>query len=364
MRRFILSCAAVIALFPATSWAQGDAATAFASRDFATAKALWQSEAADGSAEAMLGLGLLADRGFGQKRDFDVAFDWYLQSASLGLAEAQFNVAIMLDAGLGRARDAAEAQIWYTRAALRGHARAQYNLGLLYEAGDGITRNLALAAYWFGQAAREVPAAAQKDVRPVPASGSLMSPNLTFAEVGPSQVEFVWNADPNANATHLVEVIEAPNYEENYRAPAISVITVGSGILDPSALSADNAVWRVANIADDASDYAASDWSGTPGIAPPLGRVTLIYDPTVPSMQAAADVFARDLRNAGYWLQLNAEPAKAFENFYVSFGYASDQSLAEAIASFLPSSGQAAPSKQLAGKTQPGEIIVNLTAFR
>lgn len=364
MKNFILSCAVSIALLPATCWAQVDAAAAFANRDFATAKALWLSEAADGSAEAMLGLGLLADRGFGQQRDFDVAFDWYLQAASLGLAEAQFNVAIMLDAGLGRRRDVEEAQIWYTRAALREHARAQYNLGLLYETSDGIASNPALATYWFGKAAQTVPAAAQKEVMQVTASRTLAAPDMTFDNVSTSQVELVWNADPNATATHLVEVIEAPRFDESYDAPTISVSTVASGILDLNGLQSTDAIWRVVNLASDDTDYAASEWSSSEGIEPPRGRITLISDPAVKSMENAVSVFASALRQAGYWVQLTDEVSMQSDNFYVSYGYASDQHLAQAVAEFLPSTEQIIPAKQLLRSMQPGEVVVNLGAFR
>jgi hypothetical protein len=364
MKNFILSCAVSMALLPATSWAQGDAASAFAGRDFATAKALWLSEAADGSAEAMLGLGLLADRGFGQQRDFDVAFDWYLQAASLGLAEAQFNVAIMLDAGLGRERDVEEAQIWYTRAALRDHARAQYNLGLLYETGDGIAPSPALAAYWFGKAAQTVPAAAQKDLAQVSASRTLAAPDVTFNEVGTSHVELLWNTDPSANATHLVEVIEAPSGGENYGVPTLSVKTVASGILAMSDLPTEHAIWRVVNLTNDDTDYAAADWSSNQGIEPPKGRITLFSDPAVKSMQDAASVFASSLRQAGYWVQITDDVSKQSDNFYVSYGYASDQQLAQAVAEFLPSTEQITPAKQLLRSMQPGEVVVNLGAFR
>ncbi|WP_055685433.1 tetratricopeptide repeat protein [Loktanella sp. 5RATIMAR09] len=364
MKNVILSCAVSIALLPATSWAQEDAASAFASRDFATAKAVWLSEAADGSAEAMLGLGLLADRGFGQQRDFDVAFDWYLQAAELGLAEAQFNVAIMLDAGLGRERDVGEAQMWYTRAALRDHARAQYNLGLLYETGDGIVSNPALAAYWFGKAAQTVPAAALREVTQVTASRTLAEPDMIFDNVSTSQVEIVWNADPNANATHLVEVIEAPRVDENYGAPTISVKTVTSGILDLNGLPTENAIWRVVNLANDDTDYAAADWSSNHAIELPRGRITLFSDPAVKSMEDAASVFASSLRQAGYWVQITDDVPKQSDNFYVSYAYASDQQLAQAVAEFLPSTEQITPVKQLLRSTQPGEVTVNLSAFR
>lgn len=364
MKNFILSCAVSIALLPATSWAQEDAASAFSSRDFATARTLWLSEAADGSAEAMLGLGLLADRGFGQQRDFDVAFDWYLQAAERGLAEAQFNVAIMLDAGLGRGRDVEAAQIWYTRAALRDHARAQYNLGLLYETGDGIESNPALAAYWFGKAAETVPAAAQKEVAQVTASRTISAPDVTFDKVGTSQVELLWTADPYANATHLVEVIEAPRDGENYDAPTISIATVASGILNLNGLLTNDAIWRVVNVASDDTDYAAAAWSGTEGIEPPRGRITIISDPAVKSMGGAARVFASSLRQAGYWVQITNDVSRQSDNSYVSYSYASDQQLANAVAAFLPSTEQITPAKQLLRSMQPGEIVVNLGAFR
>ncbi len=312
----------------------------------------------------MLGLGLLADRGFGQQRDFDVAFEWYLQAASLGLAEAQFNVAIMLDAGLGRDRDVQEAQIWYTRAALRDHARAQYNLGLLYETGDGIASNPALAAYWFGKAAQTVPAAAQKEVTQVTETRTLAPPMVTFADVGASQVELVWDADVNASATHLVEVIETPQADGNYGAPILSVATVASGILDLDSLPTNNVMWRIVNLASDDTDYAADEWSGRAGIHPPRGRITLISDPAVKSMENAASVFASSLRNAGYWVQITDDLSKKSDNFYVSYGYASDQQLANAVAAFLPSTEQITPAKQLLRSMQPGEVVVNLGAFR
>ena len=364
MKRFALSLAVAVALCPLSSWAQDNGAAAFADREFAAASQLWQNEAASGSAEAMLGLGLLADRGFGQPRDFDVAFNWYMQAAELGLAEAQFNVAIMLDAGLGRTRDAQQAQVWYTRAALRDHARSQYNLGLLFEAGDGIESNPDLAAYWFEKAAQSVPAAAQKPVNQEKSTGRVSPPEILFGEVGRSGVELVWEVDSMAHPNHLVEVVSVPGANEDYKVPELSQQTNGSGILDLAGLTSDEAVWRVVNIASDNSDYAASNWSADAGILPPRGRITMLYDPNVDLMKAASDVFASALRKSGYWVNLDPTPRTEFDTFYVSYGYAADQQLAQSVSSFLPSAEQITPTKQMLNSMQPGEIVVNLSAFR
>lgn len=364
MKRFALTLAVMVALCPTYVWAQDNGAAAFADRNFDMAKQLWLSEAAHGSAEAMLGLGLLADRGFGQQRDFDEAFGWYSQAADLGLSEAQFNVAIMLDAGLGRARDAQQAHIWYTRAALRDHARAQYNLGLLFESGDGIASNDGLASFWFSKAARSLTAAADKSLTQASSTRSIASPNILFADVGPSQLELVWNTDPASSPRHLVEVLNVPGSDENYAAPEISVTTAGSGILDMTVRAGQDAVWRVVNIAGDDSDYAASEWLGTQDTLPLPGRITLLIDPELEAMAAAADVFASALRDAGYWVQIDQVTRTEFDGFYVSYGYASDQDLAQSVAAFLPSTGQIFLAKQVLRATQPGEIVVNLGAMR
>ena len=364
MKRFALSLAVAVALCPLSSWAQDNGAAAFAERDFAAANQLWQIEAERGSAEAMLGLGLLADRGFGQPRDFDVAFDWYMQAAQKGLAEAQFNVAIMLDAGLGRARDAREAQVWYTRAALRDHARAQYNLGLLFEAGDGIAPDPDLATYWFEKAAASVPAAAQKDANAITSTRRVSAPEVLFEGVERSGIELVWRAAPMANRDHLVEVVNAPDVTENYGEPELSRETTASGFLDPAGLTSQQSIWRVVNIAEDDSDYAASNWSAGAGIVPPLGRITMLYDPEVESMETAAKVLATALRRSGYWVNLSPAQRPELLPFYVSYGYASDQELAQSVASFMPSSEDFTPLKQVLNATQPGEIVVNLSVFQ
>ncbi|WP_019956132.1 tetratricopeptide repeat protein [Yoonia vestfoldensis] len=357
MRRVAIIAGVLAILHPASGWAQDTGAQAFARNDLAAARALWRDEAAAGSAEAMLGLGLLADRGTGGARDPEAAFDWYAQAAALGLAEAQFNLAIIHDAGTDRPRDVDAAILWYTRAALRDHARAQFNLGLLYEAGDGIAANPALAQYWFDKAAMAIPAAAAKALPPQPAIG-VTAPDLLFAQGG----EVVWTIAEASSPTFLVEALRLPRGTDNYAAPEIAVVTAGSGLLLDAGDDAD-VLWRVSSLAPNGTNYAPSAWAGADGIVPPAGRVTLIANPSSPAMRSAAEVFATDLRHAGYWVRLDARAPQEGEA-YISYGFAADQPIAAKLAAYLPTLTGITPVKQSLNSTAPGEVIVNLAAFR
>lgn len=364
MRRFALTLAAFVALCPVSSWAQDNGADAFAARDFAAAQQLWQQEAADGSADAMLGLGLIADRGYTGPRDFNTAFDWYSQAADLGLAEAQFNIAIMHDAGLGRDPDADQALVWYTRAALRGHARAQYNLGLLYETGDGVATNADLAAHWFEKAAQTVPAAAQKSLEADAAASFLSAPQLSFAQIDAQRAELVWKSAATESPNFLVEILGVPESQQDYATPLLSQLTIASGFMSNDVVTADNAVSRVSNITDDGSDYSASNWIGTNGATPPKGRITLMVDGRVDGMVNTATFFADDLRQAGYWVRIERNARAQFDDFYISYGFTTDQVAAETLANYMPTATNILPVNQVLNGTQPGEIIVNLAAFR
>ena len=361
MRQFPLSLCVIAALCPAIGWAQDSGADAFAARDFARAKALWFDAAAEGSPDAMLGLGLLADRGFGQTRDLDAAFDWYQKAANLGLAEAQFNIAIMYDAGIGRARNARAAQLWYTRAALRDHTRAQYNLGLLLTSGDGIVANPAVAAHWFDLAAPSIAAAAEKPRDVTVQTDVIATPEITFAEAGTQGVELIWDAPPQTSPRYLVEVLRTPPADADYGLPLTAEVTAGSGYLGNTA---ENVLWRVSNLSSDNLDYESSQWVAPRDVVPPKGRVTFIIDPDVDGMARTAGVFADQLRGAGYWVRVDDEAPKAIADFYISYGYTSDQIFADEVAQYLPFLRGIAPVKQVAGATHPEEIFVNLAALR
>ena len=355
--------AALLAVCPGITRADTLADQAFASGDYMTAQAIWEQEAETGDAQAMLGLGLLADRGYGQARDIGAAFAWYQRAADLGLAEAQFNVAVMLDAGLGRTRDPVAAQLWYTRAALRDHARAQYNLALLYESGDGIAANPALATYWFGQAADDVPAAADRTLAPAPAEGATVVPDILFSEVSDSRFEIVWSAAPAAASTYMIEAVAIPDQVAGYDAPLLASVTDGSGLLDPAFNAPDSdLIWRVVNLNADMSDYAASAWITATDVSVPEGRITLLYDPQSAAMTDATAYFAQTLRDAGFWVSTRERDRAAA--VYVGYSYASDAAFAQTVAAFLPTTDAPAQVERLEEFSQPGEIIIDLAAFR
>lgn len=365
MKTAAIIVSAFLALCPATSWAQATGDAAFAQRNFSLAQQLWTQEAAGGSATAMLGLGLLADRGYNGQRDFDVAFDWYQMAADMGLAEAQFNIAVMYDAGLGRPHDAAKALTWYTRAALRGYPRAQYNLGLMYEAGEAVGKNADIAQYWFNLAASNIPAAAEKTVTSASGSTPSTPPNILFSQFTPSTVELIWAAPPTENPTYVIEMLHTPAFDTNYQPPKLTTQTDGSGLLLRDETVLKDSVWRVVNVSADASDYRATDWQGPSDNDGPRGRVTLVIDQAVPAMRPAVEIFAQDLRTAGYWVRVQAgDTAPGDSPIRVVHGYEADVGMAELVAQYLPGSADSKLVLRQDDSTDPSEITVYFNGRR
>ncbi len=321
---------------------------AFAAQDYAAAEAIWKQDAAAGSAQAMLGLGTLADYGLDGPRDPKTAFSWYLKAARIGLAEAQLNVGVMLDGGVGTARDPDGALVWYSRAALRGNLRAQYNLGLMFESGSGTARDDALAGYWFAQAAPSLPAAAAKlaSVRRTPEGRA--APVPAFAELGTDGVELVWRTTKDgAGPPFAVQVIRSSPDGE----PTLwTARTDGSAILDALPGTDVPLFWRVSAVRD--GGYVASDWQGLPaGTTPPKGMVRL---------GVANAELAATLRETGFWL-LRGDGSTDTGNTAsrVRYGFADDAPLARIVAAIVP--GRSARDVVLdpdAG-IAPGEVRVD-----
>lgn len=363
MLRFAIIISAILAMCPAVSWAQATGAEAFSVRDYAKAQDLWTQEAAAGSAPAMLGLGLLADRGYNGGRDLDLAYDWYLKAAEHGLAEAQFNIAVMHDAGLGRERNATQALVWYTRAALRDYPRAQYNLGLLYESGDGVSANAHLARYWFAKAAPSVPAAAARSVATNAATARLTPPKVLFSEVSPTSAELVWSAPATDNSTYTIEFLQTPDVDTDYQAPIMMHQTDSSGALLRDIALQDDTVWRIVNRSVDGRDYAATPWQGLSDQHGPKGRITMIVDNTAPAIRTAATIFADDLRSAGYWVRLQTgDLADSRDGISVTYGYTADWQMADTVARYLPGPIDSKAVVAQPDSTQPSEILVHFTA--
>jgi TPR repeat protein len=156
---------------------------------------LFREAAAQGYAEAQLGIGYLYENGRGVAMDLVEAFLWYdraaedlaaetlsreereavfgardrvftamtgaerdtavarrtaelLSLANQGNAEAQFNLGQLYEPG-----DRAQAVAWYRKAADQGHAGAQHSLGVLYALGEGVPQDDAEAATLYRKAA-------------------------------------------------------------------------------------------------------------------------------------------------------------------------------------------------------------------
>lgn len=345
--------------------AQETAEDAYQRKDFAAAREQWLEAAKAGSAQAKLGLGLLADRGLGEPQDPEKAFTWYLDAARDGLAEAQFNVGVMMDAGIGTLRDRDVAMLWYSRAALRGHPRAQYNLGLLYATGDGAPRNTDLAAYWFGMAAKLLPAA-QAQIGALSSNAAAVAagpPRIALSRIEPPEAELVWSS-PSAPgfAGYRVEVVSLPGTED-YGDPVLDLVTEASGILVDGLVGDSDLRWRVSQLVDGGADYVASPWQGGEGDTAPKGRVNFIVSAGDPRMSGVASAFAADLRKAGYWVRLTVQedaPDAQPQETSVAFAYESDQGLAAKVAAFLPVLSADDAVRAAPGSTLPGEVRVLL----
>lgn len=356
MKRLASTLLVILSVCPAISWAQETGQDAFARGDYQAAQFLWQSQANQGDPQAMLGLGLLFDRGFAGSRDQAAAFNWYLRAAHLGLSEAQFNVAVMYDTGIVQARNPQDAVLWYTRAALRGHARAQYNLGLIYDGGDGVVSNPQVAQYWFGLAASELSAAEDKQRSVKTEMTAPLAPEMLFADSA-NGLELVWLPTSGSSSAFIVEGVTTPTDVTGFDQSWFSQPLLGSGTL----ADIDRDSYRLITIAADGNKYAASTWSDPQ--AGPQARVTLVVDPEVPSMSLAAQVFASDLQAAGYWTNIVKMPDNP-EIAFITYAFEQDDAIAKDVEAYLPETTHSLVFERRDRAVGPGEIRVNLNALK
>lgn len=347
-----------------------DGQAAFDAQDFAEADRLWRAEAAQGSASAMLGLGLLRDLGLGGSRDPAGALRWYLEAANLGLAEAQFNVGVMLDSGIGLNRQPLAAAAWYGRAAAGGNARASYNLGLLFAEGDGVDQNTDLARFWLSEAASSLSAARLRleSLEPAdPQTRALFAPTPLgggIVEAPRPRVELAWAARPGPEGTGFhVQIARRPDAAAATDR-LISEQTQASAVRIDLDDTAGQLAWRVFRLSREDGRYASGPWQvlqndgGT--VSPPQGLLQILHAPD----DAAAGRFAEELRavfdRAGFWTDIRTDAPEAPAASAVSHAFAQDADLAAAIAAFLPGlSGRDVRSVPDASAS-PGMVVVTL----
>ncbi len=88
-----------------------------------------------------------------ESRDYASAFKEFAELAEQGDADAQFAVAFMYSKGEGVPQDYKQAVKWYTKAAEQGDAVAQNNLAVMYSNGRGVPQDNIYAHMWFNLAA-------------------------------------------------------------------------------------------------------------------------------------------------------------------------------------------------------------------
>jgi TPR repeat protein len=138
-----------------------DAAAALQRMDYATATALWQPLAQQGSSKAEIGMGKIYDGGFGVAKDPAQATVWFQKAADQGLAlmekavdHGNANCAAQIGElyrnGLfGAPKNSERAAAWHRRAAEMGDTLAEGRLGIDYQFGIGVQQDSAQAAYWY-----------------------------------------------------------------------------------------------------------------------------------------------------------------------------------------------------------------------
>jgi hypothetical protein len=148
--------------------------TAYNRGDFATARALLQSAAGRGEAEAMVNLGYMYARGQGGRQDSTFALELYRRAAAAGDGEGMNAVGFRFN--FAPKPDYPNAIRWYCRAIARGNQRALNNLAILFHNGQGVKKDLDEARYLWRQSAARGDLNAQTNV------GSDMAADATLPE--------------------------------------------------------------------------------------------------------------------------------------------------------------------------------------
>jgi uncharacterized protein len=123
-------------------------------KDYKQAMVWYKRAVSDGDIDAKYHLGVMYEKGYGDKASITTAFKWYLSAAKDGHRDAQYNVANLYNTGRGIDTDMDEAFRWYLRSAKQGMAIAQYNLANRYVRGKGVEPDLVEAYKWYYLAAK------------------------------------------------------------------------------------------------------------------------------------------------------------------------------------------------------------------
>jgi len=337
---------------------------AFAAQDYETAALFWQKAADNGSAEASLQLGHLAERGLGMKKDLALAFDYFLVAAQSGLPEAAVNVGVMLDAGTGVKRDSTAASVWYARAAVAGNDRGAFLLGIMYQDGTGVPVNDDLASFWLERALNvphpEKEAGEPSQNRSDPAITAAMPLAAAVRLVADEPIaDLIWTAPPGPETSFFAVQVVAGDGQGDTSASLMTEETNASAL--QVRIPPGGALWRVVRVDPVSAEYRASPWqhqlSGES--RNPTGLVTIAVNQGDDAALEMAQNLVRAFGTAHLIVTVSATN-RPIEVSSIKYRYRQDAALASDLADFLPGFGGDMVSQSENMATGPGEVIVNL----
>jgi uncharacterized protein len=123
-------------------------------RDYKEAITWYKRAGSDGDAEAKYNLGVMYEKGKGERASITTAFKWYLSAAKGGHKEAQYNISNLYNTGRGIEASMEESFKWGLRAANQGVYEAQFNVANKYAMGKGVEPDAVEAYKWYYLAAK------------------------------------------------------------------------------------------------------------------------------------------------------------------------------------------------------------------
>ncbi|MGD0332717.1 MAG: caspase family protein [Xanthobacteraceae bacterium] len=122
-------------------------------KDYTKARQLFEEAIAKGDHLAEVSLGSLYQNGWGVAQDYAQARQWFEKAAAAGAPAAMNSLGVLYGNGLGVPKDYTQARQWYEKAAAAGNALAMQNLGWYYQYGLGVAQDYAQARQWYEKAA-------------------------------------------------------------------------------------------------------------------------------------------------------------------------------------------------------------------
>jgi TPR repeat protein len=143
------ACDAAMRQFPGVArFAYQGGRTAEAGQDYALARTLYDTAAGEGSAAAMVSLGVLYESDRGGAQNFAQARDLYERAAALGDRQAELRLGSLYETGHGVDKDLGQARRWYEKSAALGEQTAMEKLSIFYQRGLGGPKSKAEARKW------------------------------------------------------------------------------------------------------------------------------------------------------------------------------------------------------------------------